>query len=204
MTQTNNPQNMCIYEIVSHIQVELLNEPIKKTGWNPYGEFSFFELKDLLPPVLRLCEKYSCTPIFSFEEETGFLFIKKWGKNNECIKITSPLPKLERLPKMNLVQTNGTYQTYTKRYLLLNAFGIVEPELIDSLNLEELDTLSKRPNCISKVIQAILEENPNANINNNLINSKSLRMYKDDELSASERKEIHEYIQNVKKSKQSK
>ena len=198
MTQKFNPQEMCIYEKLSHIQVELLNYQIKKSGWNPWGGFAFFELKDLLPPVLRLCEKYHCTPIFSFEMDYGFLFIKDWN-SNECIKITSPLPTLEKLPKMNLVQANGTYQTYSRRYLLLSAFGIVEPELIDSLNMEELEILDKKPESINKVIDAIREENPDAEITNEIINKKSMKMYQNKKLTDGERKEIFNWYKEAKK-----
>ena len=204
MIEKKESTEMCIYEKLSRIQVELCNEPIKKSGWNPYGQFSFFELKDILPPVLRLCNKYECTLIFSFEEDYGYLFLKNWG-NDETIKVTSPLPKLEKLPKMNLVQTNGTYQTYTKRYLLLNTFGIVEPELIDSLDMGHIEGSSKKsndkkpvdsvPRALEKVVHFIREENPDVEITNRIINGKRLQMFREKQLTSSENKELYDYLQ---------
>ena len=190
---------MSIYEKLSRIQVELCNEPIKKSGWNPYGQFSFFELKDILPPVLKLCNKYECTLVFTFEEDYGYLFLKNWD-NDELIKVTSPLPTLEKLPKMNLVQTNGTYQTYTKRYLLLNTFGIVEPELIDSLNMEQIENSNKTTRtskALEKVIHSIHNENPDIEITNKLINKKRFQMFREKQLTSDENKEIYDYLQQT-------
>lgn len=133
---------MNIHQKLTYIQNDLLRESIPKNGKNPFGNFTYYELEDLLPPILRLCKKYGCTLYFNFpltedDEKKAILNLINWEDTSDCIRIITPLPPLEKLPKMNYVQSLGTYQTYMKRYLILHTFGIVEKEIIDSGFVEE-------------------------------------------------------------------
>ena len=134
--------NMNIYQKLTYIQTDLLEIPIPKNGKNPFGNFKYYELEDLLPPILKLCKKYGCTLFFNFpisngECEKGILNLINWENKDDCIRVQVPFPKIEKLPKMNYAQVSGTYQTYMKRYLILNTFDIVEKEIIDSGFIEE-------------------------------------------------------------------
>ena len=135
--EENITSRMSIYQKLTYIQNELLEVPIPKNGKNPFGGFSYYELEDLLPPILKLCKKYGCTLYFNFPSiegncYKGVLNLINWDDSSDIIKIEVPFPQLEKLPKMNYAQVSGTYQTYMKRYLILHTFGIVEKEVIDS------------------------------------------------------------------------
>ena len=134
--------NMNIFQKLTYIQNDLLEIPIPKNGKNPFGNFKYYELEDLLPPILKLCKTYGCTLFFNFptingECERGVLNLINWEDRDDCIQVEVPFPKLEKLPKMNFAQSSGTYQTYMKRYLILHTFDIVEKEVIDSGFIEE-------------------------------------------------------------------
>lgn len=142
-------QGMNIYEKLTYIQNDLLEIPIPKNGKNPFGGFNYYELEDLLPPILKLCKKYGCTLYFNFpvvegNAYTGELNLINWDDKHDRIKVVVPFPQLEKLPKMNYAQVSGTYQTYMKRYLILHTFDIVEKEVIDSGFLEENGKKSKK------------------------------------------------------------
>lgn len=128
---------MNIYQKLTYIQNDLLEIPIPKNGKNPFGNFTYYELEDLLPPILKLCKKYGCTLYFNFPSVEGTCYkgvlnLISWEDKTDCIKVEVPFPQLEKLPKMNYAQVSGTYQTYMKRYLILHTFDIVEKEVIDS------------------------------------------------------------------------
>ena len=55
-----------------------------------------------------------------------------------------PMPKLEKLnSKMNVIQSIGADSTYLKRYLLINAFLILEDDVADALEPIVEDTPKK-------------------------------------------------------------
>lgn len=151
--EKNTEENMSIYQKLTYIQNDLLEIPIPKNGKNPFGGFNYYELEDLLPPILKLCKKYGCTLYFNFPSiegtcHSGVLNLINWNDKYDAIKVEVPFPQLEKLPKMNYAQVSGTYQTYMKRYLILHTFDIVEKEVIDSGFLEQGD--KKRNNSTKK------------------------------------------------------
>lgn len=142
MNEEININEMSIYQKLTYIQNDLLEIPIEKNGKNSFSNFSYYELEDLLPPILKLCKKYGCTLFFNFplydgECDKGVLNLINWNDASDCIKVEVPFPQLEKLPKMNYAQSSGTYQTYMKRYLILHTFDIVEKEVIDSGVIEK-------------------------------------------------------------------
>lgn len=159
-----NINEMNIFQKLTYIQNDLLEMPIPKNGKNQFGGFTYYELEDLFPPILKLCKKYGCTLYFNFpllegECHKGVLNLVNWNDKNDYIKVEIPFPKLEKLPKMNYAQVSGTYQTYMKRYLILHTFDIVEKEVLDSGVLEE--NIKKQTNTSKKPIKQSKKQIPN-------------------------------------------
>ena len=224
MNVDENPEikvQMNIYQKLTNIQNDLLEINIPKSGKNSFGGFAYYELDDLLPPILMLCKQYACTLFFSFPYDMeaqcykGILNLVNWEKPEDKIVVEVPFPQLEKLPKMNWAQSSGTYQTYMKRYLILHTFDIMEEEVIDSTehmgeltknnnkkqdntsNTKKKVNVTKKPAALQKVIDKCKEENPDANCDKKLLGATSLKMFKDKEISASERKEIYNYLQKI-------
>lgn len=191
-----------VYQKLTKIQNELLKIHLPKSGKNDFGGYNYYELDTLLPPITELCEKYDATYFFDFPVIDGMDFAEIHFLNAEDpsqeIISSIHLPKLEKLPKMNLIQSAGTYETYTKRYLILNLFDIVEDEIIDALNPNSEENQKPRqknnaPASLSKVIK----KHPDADGNKKLLNKYSSQMFKNKELTNKERKEIFEYVQKM-------
>ena len=136
-----NTSTMNIYEKLTNMQNDLLEVNIPKSGKNKFGGFNYYELDDLLPPILILCKQYGCTLFFNFPTDVdgncnrGTLNLVNWSDKEDKILVEVPFPQLEKLPKMNYAQSSGTYQTYMKRYLILHTFDIVEDEIIDATEM---------------------------------------------------------------------
>lgn len=190
-----------IYEKLALIQNELLAIPIAKSGKNKFGGFDYYELEDLIPPVIKLCIKYGCTPIFSFPTGKGVLKLVNWEDKEDVICIEVPFAELEKLPKMNYAQSSGTYQTYMKRYLLLHMFQFCEGEIIDATNHEETNSVNfvkkpSTPKIVLKVQQRCKELYPDRECDKQLLNKVSMKMFKDKEITKEERGEIYKFVKS--------
>ena len=135
-------------ESIIKIRVELQKKDIKKSGKNEFAHFNYYELKDFLPYLNELMLEEKINDRFYIKDNIAYLELIK-GEERQMYEIPFMMGDL---PKgMQLIQHLGAINTYCKRYLYLNAFGITDGEVIDSLPNEEqqnkeLDNLSKPAN----------------------------------------------------------
>ena len=151
MERRKNEMN--IYEKLQKMRVELQQKNIKKTGRNTYAKYDYFELADILPHINELQEKHKTCSFISFDREIAKLTILNSEKPEEHIEFTIPMATLD-LKGANEVQNLGGAQTYSRRYLYLNAFEIVENDLFDAIQC--------KPTKIDKVKQNV-KESDNSN-----------------------------------------
>lgn len=139
-----------IFKKINNIQMELSKKEFKKSGFNKFGGFSYFEIEDILPTIQEIAYKYDILIQFVFEDDYAKIFLID-TTNGEKFVNKVPLPEVKALnSKMNVVQSLGAYITYTKRYLLLNTFGIVEKSVIDSSELDSQNNNVKPRKTIKK------------------------------------------------------
>ena len=118
------------------IRKELQESKIKKSGKNKFAGFSYYELADFLPKLNELMEKYEVNDIVTVEENNVILSLVF---NDETNVYKIPFLSEAPTPKgMQEIQHLGALLTYSKRYLYLNAFGITDGEVIDSLDNSKL------------------------------------------------------------------
>lgn len=152
-------------ESIIAIRVDLQNSKIKKTGKNKYAGVDYYELADFLPKLNELMLKYGVNDSFTIEEDKAILTLIK-GEERQIYTI--PFERFEtplvfkkdkngnfvkngnneyiQIPSMQDIQYLGALNTYYKRYLYLNAFGITDGEIIDSMNNNELEKNEKATN----------------------------------------------------------
>ena len=138
---------MNLNETIIKIRVELQKSGLKMSGKNTHAGFTYFELSDFLPKLNELMLENELNDSFTIESETAILTLhKKEEKQHYAIPFTMfevPLTK-NGLPMMQQIQYLGAINTYLKRYLYMNAFGITDGEIIDNLNNNELTPPSKQ------------------------------------------------------------
>ena len=128
-------------ESIIKIRVELQNSKIKKSGKNKYAGFEYYELSDFLPKLNELMQKEKVNDLFTIENDEVKLTLIK-GEEKQEYKMPfrifeTPLTK-DGKQSMQDIQYLGALNTYYKRYLYLNAFGITDGEVIDTMNSEEI------------------------------------------------------------------
>lgn len=123
---------MNIYEKIQAVKVGILQANLKKTGKNAYANFDYYELADILPTIIQLCDKHKIFTKITFNEEVAILQIINTEKPEETVVYDSPMRSLE-LKGCNAIQNLGGIETYQRRYLYMAAFDIVENDMFDAV-----------------------------------------------------------------------
>lgn len=145
-----------IYQKLANIRVALQESKIKKSGKNGFANFEYFTLDDFLPTLNNLMDKYQVFSNFSINGDVASLTFINSEKPLEQVTFTSPVAEAE-IKGSTPIQCLGGVHTYLKRYLYLNAFEIVEGDVLDALvgteKLVDKKPAPKKNNFTQKDIQ---------------------------------------------------
>lgn len=126
-------------EAIASIRVKLQKADLKKSGKNKFAGFEYFELADFLPTLNELMEKEGINDLFTIEDNKAILTLIKGEEKQSYmipfIMFETPL-NTKGAKSMQDIQYLGALNTYYKRYLYLNAFGITDGDVIDALDVE--------------------------------------------------------------------
>jgi hypothetical protein len=148
-------------ESIIKIRVALQNAKLKKSGKNKFAGFDYFELADFLPKLNELMLDEGMNDRFSIINNndgtmTASLLLIKGDENQVYtmpfvlfdtpvnIRVDKETGEEREVKSMQDIQYLGALNTYYKRYLYLNAFGITDGEVIDSMNNEDLGTTKEK------------------------------------------------------------
>ena len=144
-------ENKSLNESIISIRVKLQNAKLKKSGKNKFAGFDYFELADFLPKLNELMLEEKINDRFYIKDNYAILEIQKGEEINTYtmpfvlfdtpinIKQDSKTGEVREVKSMQDIQYLGALNTYYKRYLYLNAFGITDGEVIDSMNNSDLE-----------------------------------------------------------------
>lgn len=145
-------QKKNVYEKLAEARVMLQNKKLKKTGYNKYGGFSYFELSDFLPSVneifaqLKLCSQFSLTKEIYDDNATNDvakLFVINTEEPSDVLLFSSPVAEANMKGAV-AIQQLGAMHTYMRRYLWLIAMEICENDEIDATSGKEPETAPKQ------------------------------------------------------------
>lgn len=120
-----------IYEKMAKACVAFLEAKPKKTGKNKFSDYNYFTLDDIEPPLKRVCEKIGIFYYVTFTEENALLTVVDTTDGTQ-FTVTSPYASAE-VKGCQPIQNLGAVQTYLRRYLLMAAFGITEPDVLEEV-----------------------------------------------------------------------
>lgn len=122
---------MNIYEKIQKAKELILLANLKKSGKNKFAGYTYYELSDLLPKIIQVCNELKMFTRINFTDEVATLEIINIEKPEEIVTYTSPMKELV-LKGANAVQAMGGVQTYQRRYLYMAAFDIIENDMFDA------------------------------------------------------------------------
>lgn len=199
---------MTIYQKIAGIQKNLLQKELPKSGYNKFGNFKYHELEDILPTIFRECYNQELFIEFSFTNELAQLKIRNWNEPGESVITSVPMPEIVPLNRgMNIMQSEGSYITYLKRYLLINMFLIVEKDVVDSDNVKHAASKSRSvrtekveaTGAVQKIREYIHKKDSSLEITPSMINTHRMKLFKDGELTKAENKEAYNWFKNQEK-----
>lgn len=199
---------MTIYQKIAGIQKNLLQKELPKSGYNKFGNFKYHELEDILPTIFRECYNQELFIEFSFTNELAQLKIRNWNEPGESVITSVPMPEIVPLNRgMNIMQSEGSYITYLKRYLLINMFLIVEKDVVDSDNVKHATSKSRSvrtekveaTGAVQKIREYIHKKDSSLEITPSMINTHRMKLFKDGELTKAENKEAYDWFKNQEK-----
>jgi len=138
---------MGIYKKLQNVRSELSQLKLKKSGFNKFNNFDYFELGDFLPSVCQLCAKQGICSVVNFTSDKATLTLYD-DESDQTITIETEVRKLnliskEGKEKMNDLQALGAEQTYLRRYLYMNMFEVVENDTMDALDQNTIKSETK-------------------------------------------------------------
>ena len=148
---------MSLNESIISIRVKLQNAKLKKSGKNKFAGFDYFELADFLPKLNELMLEEKINDRFYIKDDYATLELQKGEEVNVYTmpfvlfetptnrRVDKDTEEVYEVKSMQDIQYLGALNTYYKRYLYLNAFGITDGEVIDSMNNEEMTSKKKSP-----------------------------------------------------------
>lgn len=168
-----------VYYKLQSARVELQDMKLKMTGENKYSSFKYYELGDFLPAVNRLCLKYGLFTKFDIVSDKGvekaILKVVNMDDDREQLSFILPTAEVEIGKKKDgtggaePIQNQGGKNTYMRRYMLMNAFEIIESDIVDAvkekiitkeLSTKELSKIEKAGDLeeLSQVCKDLVEE----------------------------------------------
>ena len=138
-------------ESIINIRVKLQNAKLKKSGKNKFAGFDYFELADFLPKLNELMLEEKVNDRFYIKDDYATLELQKGEEINTYtmpfvlfetpvnVKQNQTTGEIREVKSMQDIQYLGALNTYYKRYLYLNEFGITDGDVIDSMDNNEMD-----------------------------------------------------------------
>lgn len=132
---------MNIYEKMNVAKLSILKTNLKKSGENNFAGFKYYELADILPTIMQVCDDLKLFTSISFREDVALLQIVNIEDPKEHLEYLSPMKELQ-LKGCNAIQALGGTETYQRRYLYMTAFDIIENDMFDAVIEEEEKTIN--------------------------------------------------------------
>jgi hypothetical protein len=127
---------------------QLQKRNLKKSGFNKYGKYHYYELDDILPAITEVLLENNLSSYFYPKDNRMYLEIQEYT-SKQILKWDTELKEFEseQNPKKDYgsyMKINQGLQTYARRALLLLALDIVEPNDIESDKQEQKPTYPKK------------------------------------------------------------
>jgi len=120
---------MNIYTRLNAARMEFHMLQLKKTGFNSFSKYNYFELGDFLLPALHTLANHGLCAVVSFTETLATLTLTEVDSGTS-IPITSPMGSAD-LKGCHVVQNIGAVETYQRRYLWVALLEIVEHDAVE-------------------------------------------------------------------------
>jgi hypothetical protein len=128
--QEHEQQQWQIYDKLQHARIALQSTELKKSGYNKFQNYAYFELKDFLPTINNIFTNLGLCHSLEFDKELATMRIFDRDTGGQ-IKFTCPMAEAN-MKGNQPVQNLGASITYITRYLFVMSLAICEHDAIDA------------------------------------------------------------------------
>lgn len=150
------PVKIKINSVMKKLQksrVDWQSKPRKKSGFNKFQNFKYFVLKDILPTVNEIFNKNGLYSQYNLTKDYAELIITD-SSTGDYLTYRIPVQKFDNPTMQNI----GAINTYSKRYLYMNALEIEKDEdELDSQDLDKPINKESKEELIKKISEALGE-----------------------------------------------
>ena len=141
---------MNVYQKLAIARAELGNRPLKKSGFNKFSGFSYFELSDFISEITKIFKDLNLVSVFKIKPndlgiETAYMDIINADNPNDIVSFEASTAEAA-VKGASTIQVLGAKHTYMRRYLWLEAMEIAENDAQDAQDKskEEKPTTQKQ------------------------------------------------------------
>ena len=124
-------RKMSIHSKLMQARLKLQDTHLTKSGHNKFAGYKYFELGDFLPTIQKICNDVGICGHITFYTDIAILSITDIDDASQFIEFKCPM-STAALKGCHDVQNLGAVLTYIRRYLWVNAFEIVESDVVDA------------------------------------------------------------------------
>jgi hypothetical protein len=130
LQEQHEQQQWLVYSKLQKARVLLQELPLKKSGFNSYAGFKYWELSDFLPSVNTIFDNLGLCSVFSISDDVATIRIidTEFGGT---IFFRSPIADAAT-GKAPPIQALGSQHSYLRRYLYLNVLELTENDVVDA------------------------------------------------------------------------
>ena len=139
---------MEVYNKIAQAIQDIKKSSLKKSGHNSFSKYDYYTPDQISSLVTSACDKLKLLPMFDLKRNelgvTGKLTIINLEKEDDAAiyEMASAIPEIKAT---NIAQQLGGAMTYTKRYMLMNAFDISDNTLDFDTTPEKNKTTTNTP-----------------------------------------------------------
>lgn len=111
---------------------------VKKTGYNHFQKFSYYELRDIVPVAAEIFDKVGVEIHYTLTDHLATMDVKDIDTMAETT-YTCPTSTYSGTTNQQ-IQGVGSVQTYTRRYLYQQVLDIVECDTVDNQDKDKTPT----------------------------------------------------------------
>lgn len=149
-TENKDVSKMNVYQKLAIARAELGNRPLKKSGFNKFSGFSYFELSDFISEITKIFKDLNLVSVFKIKPndlgiETAYMDIVNADNPNDIVSFEASTAEAA-VKGASTIQVLGAKHTYMRRYLWLEAMEIAENDAQDAQDKskEEKPTTQKQ------------------------------------------------------------
>lgn len=122
---------LSIYKKLSKSRAKLAQLPLQKSGKNSFANYSYFELSDFIPQVLKIFDEEGLCGVIQFQTDVATLSIYD-SDAPETTPVVFICPMVKAAVKgSSEIQNLGGTQTYLRRYLWMMAMELTDGDIVD-------------------------------------------------------------------------